>query len=138
MRSKTSAALLLLLTLVLGGITGAVSHSLYQHHASAASSKPHRDIVAELTRSLSLDANQKTSLKTIMDESRERYRELDQQMKHQYEAERVQMRPQYDAVRHETRQQIRQILHEDQKAGFEQFLQDIDKQRRERESKPSQ
>ncbi len=133
MKSKTSATLLLVLTFILGGITGAVSFSLYRHHVN--DGRPHRDIVSELAKSLQLDAAQRDEIRRIMDQSRERYRALDQQTKREYEAARLQMRPQYEAIRQETRQQIRQILHEDQKARFEDFLQSMDKQRRERESK---
>ena len=124
---------MLVLTFVLGGITGAVSFSLYHRHD--ADGRPHRDVVNDLAKSLSLDAAQREEIRKIMDRTRERYRALDQQTKREYEAARLQMKPQYEAIRLETRQEIRQVLHEDQIARFEEFLKDMDKQRRERESK---
>ncbi len=129
MKSKTSAAMLLFLTFVLGGITGAVSYSLYlnQVAASGPRSNNSRDPVNELAQALSLDASQRQTLRHIMDQSRERYHALSQQI-----------RPQYEAIRSETRQQIRQILRDDQKVRFEQFLQNLDKRHREREAKGSQ
>jgi len=128
MKSKTSAALLLVLTFLLGGVAGAVSYSLYQNHVAANSryNNP-RDIVNVLAQNLSLDAKQKDTLKGIIDQSRDRYRVLS-----------VQFRPQYETIRNETRQQIRQILHEDQRARFEDFLKDTDKHHKERDSKSSQ
>lgn len=129
MKSKTSAALLLILTFLLGGITGAVSYSLYQNHVAAANPKPNssRDPVNELAQALKLDAGQKETLKKIMDQSRDRYHALSQQI-----------RPQYEAIRNETRQQIRQILYEEQKTRFEDFLKDLDRRHKEHESKSSQ
>ncbi len=129
MKSKTSAALLLILTFLLGGITGAVSYSLYQNHVAAANPRPNNshDPVNELAQALKLDAKQKETLKTIMDQSRDRYHALSQQI-----------RPQYEAIRNETRQQIRQILYDDQKARFEEFLTDLDRRHKERESRSSQ
>jgi hypothetical protein len=138
MKSKTSAALLLILTFMLGGVMGGVSYSLYQHQMSGPTSRPRRDPVNDLAKALNLDAGQKETLHKIMDRSRERYRELDQQMRRQYETTRQQMRPQYDVIRTESRQEIRQILREDQKARFEEYLKEMARQRREREPKSSQ
>jgi uncharacterized membrane protein len=120
MKSKTSAALLLFLTFVLGGIAGAVSYSLYHNQvaAEARRSSSARDPVNQMARALDLDAKQKQMLKQIMEESRDRYHALSQQM-----------RPQYDAIRDESRRLIRQILREDQKARFEEFLRNLDAQR---------
>ncbi|HYK91345.1 MAG TPA: hypothetical protein VE398_21420 [Acidobacteriota bacterium] len=129
MKSKTSAAMLLMLTFLLGGITGSVSYSLYQNHVAAATPKannPH-DPVNDLARALSLDALQRETLKNIMDQSRGRYHALSQQI-----------RPQYEAIRNETRQQIRQILRDDQKTRFEEFLKDVDRRHKEREARSSQ
>jgi uncharacterized membrane protein len=117
MKSKTSAALLLFLTFVLGGIAGAVSYSLLRSQV-AAEGRRSRDPVNQMAQALDLDGKQKEMLKQIMEQSRDRYHALSQQM-----------RPQYDAIRDETRHQIRQILREDQKARFEDFLKNLDTQR---------
>jgi uncharacterized membrane protein len=138
MKSKTSAALLLILTFLLGGVMGGVSYFLYQHNVATPNSRSRRDPVNDLAKALNLDASQKEMLHKIMDKSRERYRTLDQQIRRQYETSRQQMRPQYDAIRTESRQEIRQILREDQKARFEEYLKEMARQRKEREPKSSQ
>ena len=117
-KSKTWAALLLLLTFLLGGVAGAVSHYLYVRRMPPPGPRGGQrgspfDITQELARGLDLDAQQKEKLHAIVTQSRERYRALSQQF-----------RPQYDAIRDETRQQIRQILREDQRQRFEDFLKD--------------
>jgi F0F1-type ATP synthase membrane subunit b/b' len=94
--------------------------------------------VNDLANTLKLDAEQKETLGKIMEKSRDRYRALDQQIRRQYETARQQMRPQYNAIRNESREEIRQILREDQKARFEEFLKEMGRQRRERESKSPQ
>ncbi len=126
MKSKTSAALLLILTFVLGGITGAVSYSLYQNQVAASTPRPNnaRDPVNEMAATLGLDSAQKETLRRIMDQSRDRYHALSQQI-----------RPQYEAIRNDTRQQIRQILRDDQKARFEEFLGNLDRRHKNREGK---
>lgn len=122
MKSKTNAAFLLLGTFLLGGIAGAASFSLYQSHVKATGPKSvaprhpgSHDIVEELARGLEMDAAQKEKLRTIISQSRDKYRALSKQF-----------RPQYDAIRAQTRQEMRQILHENQKARFEQIIEEMD------------
>jgi hypothetical protein len=57
--------------------------------------------------------------------SRERYRTLSRQFA-----------PQHDSICEEVRQQIRNILRPSQQGKFEGFLRDMDKRRKERESRP--
>jgi hypothetical protein len=120
MRSKTSATLMLVLTFALGAVAGVVSNHLYETRFKPSNQRPGArsappDIVEELGRGLSLNADQKSKLKEIIHESRERYRALS-----------IQFRPQYDALRDQTRQQIRQILTEEQKARFEKIITEMD------------
>ncbi len=124
MQSKTSASLLLIITFLLGGVTGSVSYYLYQRHAPSRQGPP-RDPVNDMAKALGLDAQQKVTLKSIMDQSRDRYRALSQQM-----------RPQYDVIRDDTRRQIRHILRDDQKPRFEDFLKEVDRQHRGRDGRP--
>lgn len=111
---------MIVLTFLLGGVAGAVVYYLVSTHVIASSprpgprSSPH-NIVDELAKGLSLNAEQRQQLKGIIDQSRERYSALSQQF-----------RPQSAAIRNETRQQIRQILTEEQKARFEKHVKDID------------
>jgi uncharacterized membrane protein len=130
MKSRTSAALLLVGVFLLGGITGAVSYSLYRADVEASSQKraertsPH-DIIQDLAEGLKLDPAQKEKLKVIIDQSRERFRAIS-----------LQVRPQYDAIRQETRDQMRHILREDQKAKFEEIIQQMDAGRKNRGPHP--
>ncbi len=130
MRSRTSAALLLILTFLMGGIAGAVSHHIYQNHIATRSTKSpsqpsSQGITGVMASYLDLDAQQREELKTIISRSRDRYRALSQQF-----------RPQYEMIRNETRQQIRHMLRPDQRPRFEEFLQDMDKRHKERDSRP--
>jgi len=116
MRSKLGVVLLWILIFLLGGIAGAVSHYLYCDHLKATSpASPARkssdEIINEMALFLRLDASQKESLKTIFDESRMRYRELNQQYQ-----------PQYKAIRNETNERIKGMLREDQKSRFEEWI----------------
>ena len=122
MRSRTSATLILLLAFLLGSISGAVGHYLYQKKMIAAVPHPKpgsHDIAEEMARDLGLDAVQKEKLRAIIVRSRESYRALWEQF-----------RPQYDALRKQTRQEMREILNDDQKARFENKIQEMDSRRR--------
>jgi len=131
MRSKTSASILLIGVFILGGITGAVSYSLYRSRVEASGGKhgsrwPSHDIVKKFAQDLDLGAEQQEQLKVIIDESRDRFGAL-----------RQQFRPQYEAIRSLTNDKIRQILREDQKAKFEKIIQEMDARRKERGPRPS-
>jgi hypothetical protein len=130
MRSKTSATLILITTFAMGCITGATGHYVYQNRITLRAGKPaaqptSQGVTGILGNYLDLDPAQKEQLKDILSRSRERYRALSQQFA-----------PQYDIIRDETRQQIRAILHSDQQGKFEEFLRDMDKRRKERDSRP--
>ena len=121
---------MLVLTFALGVVAGVVSDHLYETHLRPSGPRPGArsappDIVEDLGRGLSLNADQKSRLKIIIDQSRERYRTLS-----------IQFRPQYDAIRDETRQEIRQILTEDQKARFEQIIHEMDERHKGRDRRP--
>ena len=114
MKSKATIVLLAILVFLLGGITGAVSHSLYQEYLKAAffkaGSQPF-DFIGNFARELNLDAQQTEALRAIFEESRQRYMELNKQVW-----------PQYQGIGQETENKIKSILREDQKARYEAFL----------------
>lgn len=117
MKSKLNVVLLGILIFVLGGIAGAVIHSLYQEYLKAAffkSTQQPPDIIGGMARELGLDAGQTDSLRNIFDESRKRYIDLAKQFW-----------PQYETIRNETDQQIKNILRDDQKKRFEDFLKKV-------------
>lgn len=116
-QSKVNVVLLGILIFVLGGIAGAVGHSLYQEYLKAAFFKKAQqppDIIGGMAHELGLDAGQTDSLRNIFEESRHRYVDLAKQFW-----------PQYEAIRNETDQQIKNILRDDQKKRFEDFLKKV-------------
>jgi Spy/CpxP family protein refolding chaperone len=121
MKSKTSAALILLVTFALGATAGGIGYHLAQRQVAAVDDRHPNPrnapghLVKEMAEGLNMDAAQKTQLEEIVGRSRERYRSLSEQF-----------RPQYDAIRNETRQEIRRILREDQKQRFEELIAKID------------
>ncbi len=120
MKSKTSAALLLVVIFMLGGIAGGVSDYLYENHLVSAPPPRSRvpnshDIVEEMAQHLMLDAQQKEQLKAIVQQSRDRYRVLSRQFQ-----------PQYEKIRGETNEAIRGILRPDQRRQFEATLEKMD------------
>ena len=124
MKSKTSAALLLVVIFLLGGIAGGVSHFLYENHLASTPQPRSRvpnshDIVEEMAQHLKLDAQQKEQLKTIVQQSRDRYRMLSRQFQ-----------PQYEKIRGETTEAIRGILRPDQRKQFEATLEKMDARHR--------
>ena len=125
MKSKASIVLLGILIFVLGGIAGAVLHSLYQEYLKVAffkaSSQP-IDIVGDLAKELDLDAQQTESLKVIFEESRQRTIALSQKIWPQYQAIQKEAEPQYQAIYKETEQRIKDMLRDDQRARYEAFL----------------
>jgi Spy/CpxP family protein refolding chaperone len=126
MRSKSTAVILLISIFVLGGIAGAVSHYIYEHHFGPDTSMrpvPGRhDIVEQMSQSLKLDAQQKEKLKAIIQQSGERYSALS-----------TQFRPQYDRIRAETNEAIRAVLRPDQRKLFEETLEKLDRRPRTRQ-----
>jgi len=114
MKSKSSIVLLVILVFVLGGIAGAVSHSLYLEYLKAAflkaSAQPF-DFIGNFAKELNLDDQQTETLKAIFEESRQRYFELS-----------IKIGPQYDEIRKETEQKIKDMLREDQRERYEEFL----------------
>jgi hypothetical protein len=127
MQSKTSAALMLFLTFLLGAVAGGVAVYLYERpviEMSRPRGRQPRNITDELAQGLNLDVAQKEKIAEIVSRSRERYRALS----HQF-------RPHYDAIRDETREEMRSVLREDQKARFEEIISKMDR-RREKKDRP--
>jgi hypothetical protein len=126
MKSKTSAALLLVAIFLLGGVAGGVSHYIYRDHF--VSDQPPRprvpvshDIVEDMAEQLKLDLKQKEQLKGIIMGSREHYDALSRQF-----------RPQYEKIRSETNDAIRDILRPDQQKQFQETIEKMDSRRRDR------
>jgi hypothetical protein len=125
MKSKTSAALLLVAIFCLGCVAGGVAHFLYRaSFASSAAPRPRvpnsHDIVEEMALQLNMDAQQKEQLRVIVQQSRDRYRALSRQFQ-----------PQYEKIRGETNEAIRGILRPDQRRQYDATLEKMDARHRE-------
>ena len=115
MKSRLVIALSWIFVFLLGGVAGAISHYLYRETVKpvvvpAPPPKP-GSLVDKMARELSLDNEQKESLRTIFSQSRQRYKALGQQYM-----------PQFETIRKETDDQIREMLRPDQRAKFDDFL----------------
>lgn len=80
--------------------------------------------VQRLNRELDLTPDQQKQLVTILDETREQYRALQQQIA-----------PQTDKVRQQSREKIRAILTPEQIPKFEDFLRRMDEERKKRNTR---
>jgi len=77
--------------------------------------------VERFTRELSLSAEQRQQLETILDETKKKYQGISETT-----------RPQYEAARQEGRERIRAILSPEQKVKFEELIREIDREHAER------
>jgi Spy/CpxP family protein refolding chaperone len=77
--------------------------------------------VERFTRELSLSAEQRQQLETILDETKKKYQGISETT-----------RPQYEAARQEGREKIRVILTPEQKVKFEELIREIDREHAER------
>ncbi len=131
MKSKTSAALILVVIFCLGSVAGGVSHFLYTANFASTPTPRARvpnshDIVEEMAQHLKMDAQQKEQLKAIVQQSRDRYRALSRQFQ-----------PQYEKIRAETNDSIRTILRPDQRKQYEATLEKMDARHREHTHEPT-
>lgn len=120
MKSKTTAAFLLISIFLLGGVAGGMSHYIYRNHLrSNPQPRPRitgaHDIAEEMSQGLDLDAKQKEQLQAIIQQSTERYRTLSRQF-----------RPQYEKIRMEANDAIRAILSPEQRKIFGETLDRMD------------
>jgi uncharacterized membrane protein len=122
MKSKVGIALSWIIVFILGAVAGAVSHHIYQHDLTPPAVRPlpapkPESIVDGMARELKLSEQQKEQLKSIFDQSRERYLDLGKQ---------------YRAIRKETDLEIKKILNPEQRAKFEEFLKQVSSRRQSR------
>jgi len=99
---------------LLGGIAGAVSHSLYQEYLRAAFLKAGPqpiDFLGNFAKEFDMDQQQTEELRAIFDDIRKSYIDLS-----------IKIWPEYEKIRKETEQKIKDILREDQRARYEEFL----------------
>lgn len=121
------AYLYFVLTFVLGmvvGSTGTVFFGWYSGRWHHRRFDRHR-VVQYLQRELKLSDTQTQQVEQIMQETHEKFRNLQQQVD-----------PQFDAIRMESRDRVRKILNPDQLAKFNQLVKRFDERRRRGKAPP--
>ncbi|MCL5745653.1 MAG: hypothetical protein M1541_17300 [Acidobacteria bacterium] len=112
-RSNLSATLYLLIVFISGMVVGAFAHRLYTMNSVSANTARTPEewrakYVGDMTRRLGLNTPQVGALQKILDETRQRYRQLHDKSK-----------PEMKAIQDEQTQKIRAILDERQQAEYE-------------------
>lgn len=110
--------LVFLLGLVLGGLAIEFAHDRGYLASRSRRGDWRQHAVERFTRELSLNADQRKQLESILDETKKKYQAIGEAT-----------RPQYDAVRQEGREKIRAILTPEQKVKFEELIRQIDRER---------
>lgn len=109
---KGHAYLYFLLTFVLGAVVGAAGTFSYTWYGGHWHQRLDRNYVVKvLTKDLKLNDTQTGQLNRIMDDASQKYQELHNQV-----------RPQFEALRQQTDNQIRQILSADQARQFDDLV----------------
>lgn len=129
-KTKLKITLTVLGIFALGCMTGAALDSAYRLQASSGrvTGQPEgkEDFFESLQRNLNLNAQQATEIRAIVNETRDGYRQL-----------RNEVRPQYDTLRQRARTRIRALLTPEQQQKFDTMVAQRDARRDEEEkSKP--
>ncbi len=128
-RAKVIA--LVLAVFALGCVTGAALDSAYRLRASADARQSRRDgdgprakekAFEEMKRDLSLNEQQATEIRAILEQTRNEYRSL-----------RTEVRPRYDALRQNARTRIRALLTPEQQQRFDAKVAERDARRKDDE-----
>lgn len=130
-RAKTRLKIWLVVVgvFILGGVTGASLDSLYRLRASSNERVEGRrrggkeDVFERMKRDFNLSDQQATEIRSILDQTRNEYRQL-----------RIEVRPRYDAVRQNARTKIRALLTPEQQQKFDAQVAEHDA-KRDREDK---
>jgi Spy/CpxP family protein refolding chaperone len=109
--------LVLVVVFVLGSVTGAAITGFY--HAMAHNARSPRDRMEKMRRDLSLTDEQMKSVSTILDETRNEYKQL-----------KTELKPRFDEPRQKARTKIRALLSPEQQQKFDAMVaqQDADRE----------
>lgn len=114
-RTTIKILLVLVAVFVLGCVTGAALTGLYRSRASGDRPEARERATGErfekMRRELSLTDQQTTSVRTILDETRNEYRAL-----------RTELRPRFDEPRQKARARIRALLTPEQQQKFDAMI----------------
>ena len=109
--------LVLVVVFVLGSVTGAAITGFY--HAMAHSTRPApRERMEKLRHDLNLTDEQMKSVSTILDETRNEYKQL-----------KTELKPRFDEPRQKARTRIRALLSPEQQQKFDAFVAQQDAER---------
>src|SRR5438132_14361432 len=106
--SNNQARLITLATYVLGVLTGVLAMNLLA--AKQAAGNNGRRLVDELAKEVKLEPSQRTQVEQILNETRQKYQELQKQV-----------RPQFNEIRLTTRARIRNLLTPEQQARYDEW-----------------
>ncbi len=109
--------LVFLLGLVLGGLATEFARDRGYLDSRSRRGDWRQHAVERFTRELSLNADQRKQLESILDETKKKYQAISEAT-----------RPQYEAVRQEGREKIRAILTPVQKVKFEELIRQLDRE----------
>ena len=120
-RTTLKIWLVLLVVFVLGSVTGAALTGLYRSRAGGGGAEAHERAMHErfekMRSELSLTDQQTTSVRTILDETRNEYRAL-----------RTELRPRFEEPRMKARTRIRALLTPEQQKKFDAMVAQQDAQ----------
>lgn len=133
--SQKKARLIVAAVFVIGFAAGALSLNLYQHLTSSQKPEPPRGrtehILGKLKEEVGLTSDQQELIKTILDETGEKYIEIKKDLDPVVKP----FEPRFDAVRQESRERIRSVLSEDQLPKFEAMVRKQDELRQKEREK---
>src|SRR6266550_1035747 len=114
-RTTLKIWLVLLVVFVLGSVTGAALTGLYRSRAGGGGAEAHERAMHErfekMRRELNLTDQQTTSVRTILDETRNEYKAL-----------RTELRPRFEEPRQKARARIRALLTPEQQQKFDSMV----------------
>lgn len=116
MKPTRIAALWLAVVFLAGAVFGFVAHGLYEQNPARAAANPreHRErYVARLEKDLSLSPEQATQVRSILDQTGQRFTGL-----------RERMEPEFEAVRQNQRERILAILTPEQQPKYQQIIEE--------------
>jgi Spy/CpxP family protein refolding chaperone len=119
--NRRKAQLIIIATFLFGTIVGASGHYLLSKQPLINQSAPPPNTLDEITRTVGLNAEQRTQVEQMLEDSRREQQEL-----------RTQIKPQFTAIRIRCRDRIRAILTPEQQALYDKWNQEQDAKRDQR------
>ncbi len=116
-RTTLKIWLVLLVVFLLGSVTGAALTGLYRSRAGGAEARDGAKRFEKMRTELNLTDQQTTSVRTILDETRNEYRTL-----------RTELRPRFEEPRMKARAKIRALLTPEQQQKFDALVAQQDAQ----------